>query len=321
MNKKRIISALQLIISIILILILFSRIDVGAFLNLLKGIKPGYFSLGVLCYLLSMIIITLRWLIILRTANESVGFVRLLVINFISSFFSMFLPTAVGGDVARMYETSREGMMRTKAVSTVLLDRVIGLMSLVLISVAALLVGHRYMRESSLVYLITGLTVAFGVAWRLFFTPRVMHHFKWVFHLPLVARGEAGARSLYQSLYDLYLQPRLLLSTLVISVAAQAIEILSAIFLARALDVQSDAFYFFIFIPLIWLVTMIPVSLNGLGLRESAFTFFFGQIGVLSTEAVSLSLLVYSCRLLASLLGGGLFLRSSMEDSVRKWFK
>lgn len=321
MDKKRIVSVLQLVISVSLLLILLSRIDSRSFLNLLAGINPGYFALGVLLYLVSSGVVAVRWYFIVRTANEPADIFQLITINFVGSFFSMFLPTAAGGDMARMYESSRRGMAGTKAVSTVLLDRVIGLISLVLISIAALLVGFRYTGELSLVYLVIGLAFTFGIVWRLFFNPALIRRFEGVFRLPLLARAEPSAKKLYQSLYELQLQPGLLLSTVSVSILAQVIEISSAIFLARALGVDSQGFYFFIFLPLIWLVTMIPISLNGLGVRESAFAFFFGQVGVVSTAAVSLSLLVYACRLLAGLLGGFLFLWSSMEDSIRKWVK
>lgn len=321
MNKKSIISLLQLFVSALLLLILFRRIDFGSFLDLLTGIHMGYLTLGVLCYLLSMAIISLRWLFIVRTANEPVNLFQLIGINFVGSFFSMFLPTAAGGDVARMYESSRRGMAGTKAVSTVLLDRVIGLISLVLICIAAFLAGYRYTGELSLIYLVIGLAVSFGVAWKLFFNRSLIQRFNGVFRLPLLNRAEPSVKKLYQSLYELQLQPGLLLSTLGISMLAQVIEIVSAIFLAYALGIDSRSFYFFIFIPLIWLVTMLPVSLNGLGVREGAFTFFFGQIGVVSVAAVSLSLLVYSCRLLAGFLGGFLFLWSSMEGTLGKWVK
>lgn len=320
MDKKKIISAVQLTVSVILLLILFQRIDFQSFLNLLAGIQPGYFLLGVLCYFLSMIAISFRWQFIVQTANGKANIFQLIGINFVGSFFSMFLPTAAGGDLARMYESSRRGMMGTTAVSTVLLDRVIGLISLVLISLVALLSGYRYAGNSWIVYLIIGAAIAMVVAWRLFFDLRAIRQFKAIFRLPFLARFERKARELYQSLYELQRQPKLLLSTVVISIVAQAIEIVSALFLARTLGINSQGFYFFIFIPLIWLITMAPISLNGLGVREGAFAFFFGQIGVASAEAVSLSLLVYLCRLLAGLFGGLLFLWSSMT-SAGKWAK
>lgn len=321
MDKKKVVSVVQLTVSIVLLLILFRRIGLESFFDLLASIHPGYFTLGVLCYFLSMVVISFRWQFIVQTANEPAGIFQLIGINFVGSFFSMFLPTAAGGDVARMYESSRRGMVGTKAVSTVLLDRVIGLLSLVLICIAALLAGYRFSGNSWLVYLVIGLAAVMGISWRLFFDLRVARRVKGVFRLPLLARFESGAAGLYQSLYDLQQQPRLLLSSLAISIAAQAIEIFSAIFLARSLGINSEGFYFFVFIPLIWLVTMLPVSLNGLGLREGAFAFFFGQIGVVSAEAISLSLLVYLCRVLAGLFGGFLFLWASMNDSLRKWIR
>ena len=312
---------MQLIMSTILLVLLFGIIDLRSFLNRIGEIQFAYYAVGLLFYLLAVCISALRWQVILRTAGESIGILQLIAINFIGSFFSIFLPTAAGGDLARMYESSRQGTIGIKAVSTVLLDRVIGLMSLVIISMLALLVGYHYTREWVIVFSVIGFSCALTIAWWLFFNPKTMRRFKWVFQLPLIARGKTNAIELYQSLYGLHNRPNLLLSTLTISFFAQVIDIASVIFAARALGIQAESFYFFIFIPLIWLVTQLPISLNGLGLREGAFVFFFGQIGVTSTEAVALSILVYSCRLLAGVLGGCLFLWSSINDSIKNWLK
>jgi hypothetical protein len=319
MNKRKIIAVVQSVVSILLLVLLFNVIDFGPFLDLLRSVRMDLFIAGILLYFLSLCISAFRWRLILRSAGGEVGIVQLIEINFIGSFFSIFLPTAAGGDLARMYESTRQGMAGVEAVSTVLLDRIIGLISLVVIASLALVVGYRFAGQASIIYAIAGMALVFFVGWRLFFNRELMRRFGWIFDMPLVSRMEANIKKLYTSLYRLHDHPRLFVSTVNISLVMQVIEILSAVFVARALGITAEIFHFFVFIPLIWLVTMLPVSLNGLGLREGAFAFFFSQVGVVPADAVALSLLVYSCRLLSGLLGGGMFLRTSLKDSILKW--
>jgi hypothetical protein len=239
--------------------------------------------------------------------------------NLTGSFFSNFLPTPVGGDLARMYEISRRsGIAGTHSVSTVLLDRLVGLISLALTALLALIVGYHYIAEQAVTVSVLGTFLGLTLAWWLFFNPKFLGHFRWVFSLPLVNRTEVRACRLYRSLHVFYARPRLLVYTVLVSLVAQAVEILSVVLIARSLDIHASPVYFFIFLPIIWIVTMLPFSIGGLGLREGAFAFFFGLIGVSSSEAIAMSLLVYSCLICTGGLGGLIFLQGTVLDFLRQ---
>jgi hypothetical protein len=284
--------------------------------------KPLYFVIGVTVFFLAMSTSAFRWQLILRATGTQAGIWPLTIINFVGNFFSMFLPTAVGGDIARMYELSRQSNTdNVQVVSTVMLDRLIGLVSLAIMALIASVASYRYIAEPTIIIVVSSLSIGLLFGWRLFFDRRFVNWFRCIFDFPVISYSKETVRNLYHSLFELQQHPGLLVSTLAVSFLLQFVEILSAIFISHALNINVSAVYFFIFMPLIWLVTLAPFSLNGLGVREGAFTFFFGLVGVSPSEAVALSLLVYACRLLTGLVGGVMFLRSSLAkySNGRTW--
>jgi uncharacterized protein (TIRG00374 family) len=234
-------------------------------------------------------------------------------------FFAMFLPEAVGADLARMSEVTDERRPKANIVSTVLLDRVVGLVAIILMAFVALVFGSHFLDDQSIFFTIGGLLVAFVTGWVLFFNQRFMGWwFDRVFKLPLLGRLETSVRNLYEALYHLHNQPRLLIGSLLLALLMEVAQVLSVIFLAKASNIEVDPIYFFIFLPIIWLITTLPISISGLGVREGVFAFLFAQVGVLSSDAVALSLLYYSFRVVSGLVGGLLFLRTSVGNYLQK---
>jgi uncharacterized protein (TIRG00374 family) len=260
-----------------------------------------------------------RWYFILRAAGEKIAFRRVFSTTLVGNFFTLFLPEVVGSDLARMTEVSDDERPRANIVSTVLLDRVVGLVSLILMALVALLFSSQFVNVQSVFLVIGGLLAAFAVGWVLFFNRRFI---EWWFHrlfkLPVVNRLEQSIRNLYEALYALHNQPRLLVRSLLMALLVQSIEILSVIVLAQGSGLTVSPVYFFMFLPIVWLLTTLPISMSGLGVREGAFAFFFGQVGVSSDEAVALGLLFYSLRVLTGLVGGLIFLRMSVGAYLRK---
>lgn len=317
MNQKKWFTLLRLVLSVAIILFVFSQIDLASFVEHLRTINLGLYGIGVLCYFGFIALWSLRWWFIIRAANENAPLSRVFTTTLVGNFFAMFLPEAVGSDLARMYGLKE----RTSAniVSTVLLDRVIGLVSLVLMAAVALLVGSNLINNQSIILLIIGLIVFFVVGWIIFFNRRFIEWcFKWLFKLPLVSRTEKSVRALYDALYYLHDQPRLLLMTLALSLLVQSAEIISVIFVAHALGLNTAPSYFFIFLPIVWIVTLIPISISGLGVREGTFVFFFTQVGVAASDAVAMSLLYYSFRIITGVIGGLIFMRMSLVGYKQK---
>ena len=313
MIRQRLVWAARIALSVLLLVLLFSLIDRQALFSALIAVQPGTYALAVALYLGSVALAALRWHLILRAAGLPISLRQAIGINLVGNFFSMFLPTAAGGDLARVYEVSRHIEKGAEPASTVLLDRMVGLISVVLMALVSLVVGYRYVPDRAILIGVIAVTAGLALAWRLIFSRRMLRHFRWIFRLPGIEKLEGAAGRTYTSLHALHNQPRLLVSALAVSLVVQILEILSAIVMARSFGLQARSIEFFMFLPLIWIVTMLPVSLGGIGLREGAFVLFFGQVGIGSSAAVALSLLVYSGRIVAAILGGLVFLQGSIR--------
>jgi glycosyltransferase 2 family protein len=313
-RRRHVAWALRLVLSAALLALLFRLVDGAALATMLASLRPGVLLAGFALFVASIAIGTVRWQMLLRAAGERIGFWRLLGINLVGGFFSMFLPTAVGGDVARMYEVAGDAGARTRSVSTVLFDRAVGLASLVAVGLAAAVVGRRDVGGQA-VLVVAAVAAGLAIAGWLFFDDRLVRRVAGpVFRLPVVRRGAPTARELYRSVHDLGRERPLLARTFAVSVAVQMTEIGSAVLIARALGIGVPAAYFFVFMPVVWVVTMVPVSLNGLGVREGAFVFFLQRVGTTSAEAVALSLLVYACRVVTAVAGGVVFAARSRRE-------
>ncbi|MBZ0302472.1 MAG: flippase-like domain-containing protein [Anaerolineae bacterium] len=319
--KKQVVTILvRLALSVILLGLLFFLIDREALIKAFSSVDPLYYVLGLAAYGATAMFWALRWYLFIRASGEKVSYLRALRTLLIGLFYAMFLPTIVGTDVGRMYELGRDANNnKSNVVSTVLLDRLMGMITLTLMAVTALLLGSQYAADRSVVWTVIGALAVLVAGWIVFFNRRVMEViFRLVFALPGANRLEAMIREIYEALYLLHNQPRLLLVTGLASLLNSISETLAALLAARALGIDVAPVYFFIFMPLIWLIMIIPISISGLGLREGAFAFFFTQVGVSAADAVAVSLVFYSLNVIVATLGGIVLFQSSFIQTWRK---
>jgi uncharacterized protein (TIRG00374 family) len=319
MGKQKRGILVRLVLSVVLLILLFSRIDINHVLDDLQNVNIPYFIIGLAIFWGYLVLWSYRWQLFLRGAGEAIRLGELFQTLLIGFFFSMFLPTVVCTDAGRMYELSRERENKTGVVSTVLLDRVVGLISTVIMASLALLIGgYRYIDNFIIPVVIVGSLLLLVVGWVLFFNRRFMHQFDWVIRLSIINRFQDSIRSLYQALYLLQQQPRLLIMTLLISFVMQTMEIMSVVLLAVALGLKINAIHFFIFMPIIWILITIPISIGGLGVREGAFVFFLGQVGIHSGHAITISLLYYFYSVIVGVVGGIIWFRTSVTGYFAK---
>lgn len=313
MNRKHMTNILRLVLTAALLVWLFTSIideqERQRFLEEIRQLNGQYYLIGLIFYVGFILCWASRWRFILRSTGEDAPLLRLFGITLVSNFFALFLPEAVGADLARM----TAGMQRrTNAnyVSTVVLDRVVGLMALVLIAGGALLVGSDIIKNETASYLVAGVALAFVVGGWLFFNRRFMETvLGLVFRLPVLPRFEQPIRNLYEALYQFRRRPGVMFIALALALLVQAVEITSVIWLGQALGIEASIPYYFVVLPVVWLITTIPISIGGLGVRESVFIVFFAQAG--AAHALALSLLYYSFKVITGLIGGLLYLRPS----------
>lgn len=284
-------------LGIALLGVLLSRVDFGRLSVRWSGLLVAGAGAGVVLLLTAQGVSALRWRTLLGPG--AVAWPYAFRLYLIAAFFSLFLPTAVGGDVVRAAAAGKSLGRAGHVIGTVLLDRALGVVALLVFLLVGLGVAGRAdlrlgWRPSPQAWLI-GLAAA-GAAGLL------AHRFR----EPLLRRfrplAEIGAAAT-----DLARRPRRLAAALALGFGAQAAYVLAWLVLARSLGLGVPASSFLLTVPIVSLSTMIPLTLSGVGVREGAWILLLRPYGVPDADALTLSLVYFGCWMLVAAVGGLLF--------------
>ncbi|MBI1184769.1 flippase-like domain-containing protein [bacterium] len=306
MNRQFLNFGLRIVVSLFLLGLLISRIDVQGLLYHLKNIDAGFLTASIICFLLYIGSSALRWQIFITDTGIQVNFYQTLKTLLIGFAIALFLPSAVGIDVGRTYNMARSNKQKVAILSTVLMDRLMGFVAVIgMAMIAILIIGYRYLNESILIAMV-GVSLALGLGWMFFFNKQFIRRFRNILNLPIINRFADSISELYFTIYYMQRKPRLFSIALIVSLITAVLEILSIIMLSYAIGDKVDPLFFFIFMPIIWIILIIPISIGGLGVRETVFVFFFTQVGMDTTHAVTVSLLYYMMYVFIGIIGGAI---------------
>jgi len=300
--------AVRLTVSAGLVILLLATADINRVTEILSSVRPLPLLAAGGLFLFGTILSACRWRLVLSTGNTERPPIHVLTgIMLVGMFFNLFLPSTVGGDVVRAEMTKSWAGGRIESYSCVLFDRFVAFNSILLIScsaaVAALpLLGwfELHVLAIWLVFLLGGAGFVATILW----FP--------ILRAPYWARRGALGRlcgSLEQArsavrnyITNFSLVGRVFLLAIAVQVTAM---ILPVWLLAGALRLEVPLAYHLIAVPIIELIALMPVSFNGLGLRESAYVILYAGVSVLPEAAIALSF-SYAALLFAFGLVGGL---------------
>ena len=308
-------TTLKIFITAGLLAFVLYQMDLRKFVQVLSSANLGLMLLAVLVQLLEYFLATGRWRVILRNFNIHINFAPLAKITFIGSFFNLFLPSAIGGDVVRGYYLSKKknrGMSTT--LTTTLLERSGGLCALLVIGTFFATLRRIEVQGVSLLYVFLLLDLGYVTANVVLFHPWMhdqLTHFLKKRHFENV---EAKLELVYEGLTTLRKNWTAIFYTLVISLIIQFFAVVIVWISARAIDITAPFYIFLIFIPLINLTIMVPLTINGIGLRESVYYLLFSQIGLAVETSVTLSLLNFVVLLVSALPGALIYSLYKKEE-------
>jgi uncharacterized protein (TIRG00374 family) len=291
-------------LSFILLGFLFWKTDLSKFSGLFGSLNLALYSVSIISYTLLYIPLSYRWQILLQALGIRVPIERLFTTYLVGVFFNNFLPTAIGGDLVRGLDLYRFTQKGKEAAVSVMAERFLGLAALLVIAVTALAFSYSSLQDPLLVWLV--LVAVFGYLITLFAlsTPTLfILTAKMLQKLRLQWIGQKllkipEAITLYKS------SPRILIFSAALSILNQALTVMIYYLLALSLHLKIALAYLFLFFPVISIVSMAPVSLGGLGVREGITVYLFQKVGVEPGHALGLSLAWFSIIFLTSLLGG-----------------
>jgi uncharacterized membrane protein YbhN (UPF0104 family) len=288
---------LRLLGSGVLVAVLAWRIDWAAAAAAVARANLQWWLAGVAVYLAAQAVSVVRWRLLARLQGFGGPFRRYAAYYFIGMFFNLFLPTSVGGDVMRgWYLSACEGAAlpeerrRTAAFLSVLADRVNGLVALIALAGAAALFCPAVL-PAWIAWTVAALVA--GAILGLASSPWLARLAAMHPHLRLVA----AAVAVY------WRRPWTLAAATTLSVVVQALNAVVMWMMGEALGLPVPPAFYGVLAPLTALLTLLPISLNGVGLREAAAVLLLAALGVGAAEAVTFAMLVFAATTAASLGG------------------
>lgn len=309
--KKKLLNLLKVVLSLGLLALVLLSVGVKDAFNALRDLDWRYVAVAFVLFQSGMVIRAYRWYVLVRALDVSVTYGRLVVLYFVGFFFNIFLPSGFGGDVVKMFELSQDSHRGAESVSAVLAERIVGLLASCVLALIGLFFGFRLVPLP-----VTGLIAALTLAilaggWVL------LQRDLWE-RLPLIGRLARQDRVRKLSAAMLAYDGKSLLVALLVGIVFTVVLAGANLCVALALGVRISPLYFVLFVPVIGAVTTLPISLNGLGVREGIYVALFTQAGVFASQAMAMSLVIYALRLCTGAIGGALYAISGAGGVVAR---
>jgi glycosyltransferase 2 family protein len=290
------------------------KIDVRQTAHVLANASVGWWLASCAIWVLSVWPLSWRWQRLLASSgiHERLGW--LVRTTFVSYAAAQILPTSLGGDASRIYETARRHPgTRGPVAGTVLLERALGgAATLVLAAVGLVLAAGRYSIGGyvwvEFAFVVIGMVAAFVV-----FSARlhpVLHRVR-----PGLSRLriEAVLRDVYLALHAYGKRKLLLCWVFALTLAVQAARVLAIWCCGKAVGIDLSPRPYYVMGPLLFLVMLVPFTINGFAVRESFFVSFLGALGVSADQAFSAGFLFFVVTIVVALPGAAIVVRESFR--------
>ncbi len=282
--------------------IIFQQMDLLEFAELMKEAQVSYLAMATGLVIGALILGAYRWQRLLRALRISVPLPTLISSYFVGLFFNNFLPTSMGGDVVRIYDVAKYSGQRSASAASVIAERALSSLAQGGIALLGLALGYdmarRFSVEISALFIVLCLLVL-----GLFFGGR------WVRKLNIsrAASLKSNITKILESISFCLEDKSVALWVVFISLFFHGMIVLINHMIFKALGAEISLFSCFLVVPVILFITLLPISINGLGVREGAYIYFYGRLGLSMTVSVAASLLFFVLLTLVSLIGGVLF--------------
>jgi uncharacterized protein (TIRG00374 family) len=300
---------LKLAVTLVLYALVFVKIDrddgIGAVWERLRTAHLLPVVLGVVVYASGQWLSAFKWYLMLRPVGLAVSYLKMVAFYFTGMFFNIFLPTIVGGDAVKAILLSRETGSPARATMSVFMERNTGLLALLSIAtVASWYAPPVPVFGLSMFALTLILFAGFIMANLILADARAYRLVDRLVAMTPLARMRSRASSLYAAVVPYRRALPVVTAGVLLSLVFQVVVIFVVFLNARAIDQPVPLAALAVFVPLISLAGMVPLSVNGGGIREALYVLLFGQIGVSSGAAFSMAVLYFGVTVIASLPGG-----------------
>ena len=308
--------ALTLLVTGLCTAYLIWKIDLGRTLRVIGDANPWYLLLALFLMVVTIIPMAWRWQLLLRAKGVQDNLVWLTRAYFVSYAAGQILPTSVGGDAVRIYETARRhpGHGDTGA-ATVLLERAIGGAATLILAAVGLALAIWHYDVGAYLWIEAFFVVATIVFGFLVFSRRARPLLKLGRPLLRLVRLDKLVARVYHAMHSYRDHVRVLVTVLVVTIALQAIRVLAVWLSGKAVGIDLSPRPYYVMGPLLFLVMLVPFTVNGFAVRESFFVSFLGNVGVSADQAFAAGFLFFVITILMALPGAAILAWESIRGT------
>lgn len=300
--------ALRVVVSLGLIAFMLSRLDLANMLGFIKRADVLFVFLTLAAVFIDRALMITRWIQLVEALDVHVARWRMVKIFFLSTFFGSFLPSGVGGEAVRAVSFSRLTERGVESVASVVMDRLLGLLSMLLTGLLSLSFFYSVYPHPVLLALVVAGSIGLASGLALALSRRV--------HAKILASGQENWWAKAARAMGRYRARLLTLGlVLLLSVGVQLLRVLQAYLLSEAMGLGTPAIYFLCFIPPILIVTMLPISIGGWGTTNVAYVALFSRVGMDPDGAFVLSVLILALGIIGNLPGGLIYAWEGFSSS------
>lgn len=316
-KKKWISFAFRVSVTLLLFAFLFKSLSWPTLLVTFAHANHVFVLVGLIAGVSGLWVSSYQWQTILYAERIRVGLVRLFNLYMVGIAFSHFLPTSMGGDAVKAYYVGRESGNTAASVSAVVMSRITGFFGMLLVALFTLVIWHEYFTHDVVFwFMLLSLGMVLMIGGAVFSSHLLPSLFKgkWTNY-----RIFASAIRIGKALSASARRPRSLGAATLIGTAFWVVTSLNYYVYAVALNIHVPWYFYFVAIPMVSLVTFLPISINGFGIRESAFVYIFSTAHVPITGSLLLAFLMDLQVLFFGAIGGCLYLTiGSKEKMIRQ---
>jgi uncharacterized protein (TIRG00374 family) len=314
------IALIKATVSLVLLWLLFSRVDLARLWDIARHAWAPWLAAALALYLTMVLISAWRWGLLLKAQGLDLSFRRLTASFLVATFFNNFLPSNIGGDVIRIADTAPAAGSKTLATTVVLIDRGIGLLGLILMAALGATAGARFGNSAAAVgagVLWAGFGLAAMIATPALLMPQVF--VRMLQPLRILHREWVDERldRLTMALARFRESPGAIAGCFAGAVAVQAVLVAFYLAIAHSMRIPIGFTELAVIVPITFIVQLLPVSMNGFGVREATFGFYFSRLGLPLESALLVSFMGAALIMLFSLSGGVTYIARKSHQIAR----
>jgi uncharacterized protein (TIRG00374 family) len=294
------------------------KIDLGKTIDVLQDASPGYFAVAAAIMIVTTVPMAWRWQLLLAAKRIVEPLSWLTRTYFVAYTANQVLPTSLGGDAVRIYETSRRHRGQAGLITgSVVLDRALGGIATVALAAIGFVLAFGHYDLGAYLWIEGFFVVATVVAGFVAFSARVRHRLRWVAPLAARVRLERPLRAVYEGIHSYRVNGRLLLALALATIGVQAVRILPVWLVARAVGIDLSIRPFYVMGPVLFFVLLFPFTINGLAVREAFFVSFLGELGIDAERAFAAGFLFFLVTVVMAVPGLGILLWEGVRGTPR----